>query len=102
MKELGESKVSIVNNSQNKDSISKGVEEIQIWLVKKISEKTNIPEKDIDIKQPMDQFNMESMEILLLTAEFEEFVGYKIEPTLAWYYPTIAEFSERLTNLESE
>ncbi|MDB9373133.1 phosphopantetheine-binding protein [Nodularia sphaerocarpa] len=72
------------------------VEQIQAWLVSQIAEQLNIQLDEIDVKEPLDSYGLDSVQAIMLANKAEKFLGFKLSPMLLWHYPTIASLSQRL------
>ncbi|MBE9200008.1 MULTISPECIES: acyl carrier protein [unclassified Nodularia (in: cyanobacteria)] len=72
------------------------VEEIETWLVSQIAEQLNIQTDEIDVKEPLDSYGLDSVQAMMLANKAEKFLGFKLSPLLMWHYPTIASLSKRL------
>ncbi len=71
-------------------------EEIQTWLVSHIAEQLGVEPKDIDVRQPLDSYGLESAQAMLLVSKAEKLFDFELSPILLWRYPTIETLSERL------
>lgn len=72
---------------------------IQQWLITKISEKVSLSSQEIEVDEPFASYGLDSVQAVRLSAELEDWLGYKLEPTLAYDYPSIALLSQYLANL---
>ncbi len=59
---------------------------------------THLPKKSIDIQTPLVSYGFDSIHALSLCAELERRLGIEIEPTIAWYYPTIEQMATYLAS----
>ncbi|MGQ4647804.1 phosphopantetheine-binding protein [Lyngbya aestuarii] len=71
-------------------------EAIQDWLVSNLAEQLGVEPEEIDIKERLDSYGLDSAQAMLLASKMENFLGFQLSPTLVWHYPTIDAFSERL------
>ncbi|MDQ4075930.1 MAG: acyl carrier protein [Chloroflexota bacterium] len=71
-------------------------EAIQEWLVTHLAERLEVEPDYIDIREPFNNYNLDSAEVLVLAASLEEWLGQRLSPTLLWNYPTIELLAERL------
>ena len=76
-------------------------DEIKAWLVSHIAEQLGVKPDDIDVRQPLDSYGLESAQAMLLVNQAEKFFGFQLSPILLWHYPTIEMLSQRLAE-ESE
>ncbi len=63
--------------------------EIVNWLVARISREVNISPGEIRPTDPLTYYGLDSVQVLTLVGELEEFVGRRLHPSVAWEYPTI-------------
>lgn len=72
------------------------VAEIQEWLVTRLSKRLGLPPDEMDIRQPLAQYGLDSRTALSLSGELEDWLGRELSPTLVWDYPTIEELALHL------
>jgi len=75
--------------------------EIQNWLIIQISKQLGVESDEIDIREPLDSYGLDSAQAILIAGKAEKLLGYQISPVLIWHYPTIEQLSQRLAE-ESE
>jgi acyl carrier protein len=71
-------------------------DEIQDWLVSRISQIVKVSAGQIDVGAEFDSLGLGSKDSVELSAELEQLLGRRLPPTLVWDYPTIAELSGHL------
>ncbi|MCC5608443.1 acyl carrier protein [Nostoc sp. CHAB 5834] len=84
------------NITISNDVQSQTVESIQVWLVTQFAERLEIDPEDIDSCEPFDNYGLNSAETMILLGKLERWLGQKLNPTLIFNYPTIAELAQRL------
>lgn len=87
-------------NSMNKIILQKkiwSVENIQTWLVSKLSEELELNE-EIDIQEPFAHYGLSSMTAVGLSGDLEDLLGIKLPVTVAWDYPTVESLAQYLKN----
>jgi acyl carrier protein len=96
-----ESQLSQANSLENAEfasSISsKSVIEIQQWIVAYLAELLAVDSDAVDVKIPFDRYGLDSSAAIGMTGELENWLGYSIDPTLIYDYPTIESFAQHLT-----
>ncbi|MDJ0718185.1 MAG: acyl carrier protein [Prochloraceae cyanobacterium] len=80
----------------NERPSQKNVREIQDWIVSWLSEELKIDTQEIDIQEPLVNLGLSSRQAVILTGELEDWLGFEIDPSLAWEYPTIKQLAEYL------
>ncbi|WP_392535316.1 acyl carrier protein [Nostoc sp. C117] len=79
-------------NTQTK----KNTQEIQEWIISWLSKELKIEADELDIEEPFVNFNLSSRQTIILTGDLEDWLGFSIEPSVAWEYPTINKLAEFL------
>ncbi len=64
-------------------------ETIQRWLLETISAKLNVPIENIDIRESLAQYGLDSAAATALSGELEQWFGKSVPATLVYDYPTI-------------
>jgi myxalamid-type polyketide synthase MxaD len=80
----------------NSQSDSRTAEDIQTWLVSKLSERLGIESHEIDVREPFSSYGLGSTEAVSLSGELAEWLGRKLSPALAYEYPTIETLARHL------
>ncbi len=79
---------------------------IQAWLVAEISSLLGVDPEEINIREPLDSYGLDSAQTIVIANKAEKLLGFKISLIHLWYYPTIEELSfrlsEELENSQSE
>ncbi|MBD6618040.1 acyl carrier protein [Komarekiella sp. 'clone 1'] len=70
--------------------------EIQAWLISYLSELLEIDQSEIDVNVPFERYGLDSSAAIGLTGDLENLLGYELEPTILYDYPTIEVLSEQL------
>ena len=74
------------------------VEELRGWLRTWVAQTTGLSAEEITDTKPLENFGLSSRDAVVLSGELENLLGIKLEPTVAYEYPTIAQLAERLVN----
>ena len=72
-------------------------EEIQTWLREKIASAIEVDADVIDTKAPFTNYGLDSILIVTLVDDMEEWLEVTLDPTIFWEYPTIEELTKWLT-----
>jgi acyl carrier protein len=64
--------------------------EIVHWLTARISREISISPDAIRPDEPLSYYGLDSVQVLTLVGELEDFLGTRLHPSIAWEYPTIA------------
>jgi acyl carrier protein len=79
---------------------------IQAWLVSEVSSLLGVNPEEINIRERLDSYGLDSAQSIIIASKAEKFLGFKLSLIHLWYYPTIEELSirlsEELENLQSE
>lgn len=71
-------------------------EEIQTWLVSKISEVTGIEPREIGGEEPFAAFGLASTDAVILSGELEKLLSRRLSPALLYDYPNISGLAQHL------
>ncbi|MDY7012706.1 MAG: beta-ketoacyl synthase N-terminal-like domain-containing protein, partial [Cyanobacteriota bacterium] len=71
-------------------------DEIATWLSEKLAQTLHVDSQAIDPHQPLASYGLDSATAVGLSGELETWLQRKIEPTLVYNYPTIAEIADYL------
>ncbi|MDR9402064.1 MAG: AMP-binding protein, partial [Halothece sp. Uz-M2-17] len=80
---------------------SHSITDIQSWLVAKLAEKLHCSPQEIDINAEFASYGLDSVAMVSLSGELENWLGERLDPTLAYNYPSIASLSKYLTQRHS-
>lgn len=65
------------------------VEEIEAWIITRISLVVNVPPSDVDVRAPLTRYGLDSVEIIALTADLEKWLNYRFREDPLADHPTI-------------
>ncbi|MEK6320974.1 MAG: SDR family NAD(P)-dependent oxidoreductase [Acidobacteriota bacterium] len=71
-------------------------EEIQDWLIAKLSNQLGLDSSDIGINEAFAGFGVDSVGAISISGDLEVWLGRQLPPTLLWDYPTIQILSQHL------
>jgi acyl carrier protein len=71
-------------------------EEIQTWLKAAISNIAEIPSAQIDTRRPFAEYGLDSLQLIELSGNLEDFLNLDLAEAIAWEYPTIELLSANL------
>ena len=77
-------------------------EDIEDFLVQKLSSGLAVSPDDVDVNQPFSSFGLDSLRTLALMNDVESWLGRSLSPTLFWDYPTIAALAAYLATDTTE
>jgi acyl carrier protein len=70
--------------------------EIQAWLIAYLSELLEVEPDSINVKVTFDRYGLDSSAAIGMTGDLGEWLGYELDPTLIYDYPTIEALVENL------
>jgi acyl transferase domain-containing protein/acyl-CoA synthetase (AMP-forming)/AMP-acid ligase II/acyl carrier protein len=73
-------------------------DEIRAWLVERIARKLRLPITDLDPREPLARYGLDSLTAVQTAGELEEWLGRPISPVLVYDHPTIDSLSHFLAN----
>jgi len=77
------------------------VEEIQSWLILRIALIAEMEPGEIDAREAFSYYGLSSVAAIGLSADLEDWLGYRLSPTLAFDYPTVENLAEYLAQCNS-
>ncbi len=75
---------------------SRPYQAIESWLVNRIAQQLKTPPSQIDVNATFANFGLDSITLIGISGELEDWWGGLVSPKLLFNYPTIAELSEHL------
>ncbi len=72
-------------------------DEAEIWLINRISERTELPSGDVQVTTPFLMLGLGSMEAVELAAELETWLGRRMSPTMIYNHPNIGALAKWLS-----
>lgn len=76
--------------------MSRSTAEIQSWLLQQISHASQVPIEQIDMHTPISRYGMDSVKLIVLVGEIEEWLGLRLRRNPFEDYPTITELAQFL------
>jgi acyl carrier protein len=70
--------------------------EIQDWMVTYIAQELGVPQEQVDVSVPFENFGLDSAVAIGMTGDLGEWASCRIDPTLVYDYPTIQDMAEYL------
>lgn len=78
---------------------------IETWLIDWTAEQLDLEKTEVDINQSFLNYDMNSVTVMMLVGDLEDWLGLSLSPTLAWDYPDIKTLAQYLAqeteNVES-
>lgn len=71
---------------------------VSLWLKNKIAEEAGMREEEVTDTALFETFHLDSLSMVSLSYELENFTGKTIEPTVFWEYNSITKLSDWVTN----
>jgi len=68
--------------------------EIERWLIERIAAEAEVPQGDIDPGQPIASYGIDSMQVVTLLAQLEDWLGFRFSSNPLDDYPNIAALAE--------
>ena len=64
-------------------------QEIQNWLASYVAKLLEMEPSKVDVTIPFNRYGLDSSAAVGMTGDLEEWLGYELDPTLIYDYPTI-------------
>ena len=71
-------------------------DDIQAWLVAKLSEELHLEPEEIDVREPFAACGLDSLRAVVISGDLGDWLGLRLPATLAWDYPTIEALTHHL------
>jgi acyl carrier protein len=71
---------------------------IEAWLIAHVAEMSQMDPSKIDAKARFDRLGLDSIGGVSLMVDLEEWLGYEVDATLVYDYPTIASTAQVLAD----
>jgi acyl carrier protein len=71
-------------------------ETITAWLITALAELLSIAPAELDIHEPLTSYGLNSLTGVILSGDIEHWLHLKLDPIVAWEYPTIATLASHL------
>jgi acyl carrier protein len=78
--------------------MSRSAEDIQDWLIARISAVTGIAPHEIDARQPLLRYGLDSAAVVALMVDLEGWLGYRFRANPLEEHPTIVALSQFLAS----
>jgi myxalamid-type polyketide synthase MxaE and MxaD len=82
--------------------IAKTVAEVQLLITDWLIREANMSRAMIDLDEPVFNFGLSSVQMVFLITKLETALNCKLDPDLAWQYPSIRAISEYLVGQINE
>jgi acyl carrier protein len=76
--------------------VSRSAQEIQDWIVARISGLTGVEPEDINVREPYLRYGLDSIAMVALAADLETWLGYRFRSNPLEDHPTIASLAAYL------
>lgn len=71
------------------------------WLSDYVARLSRQDVASVDIERPFSHYDLDSIATVEMTADIEDWLGIRLEPTLIWDYPNIARLAAYLSGLSN-
>ncbi|MEA5565925.1 AMP-binding protein [Anabaena sp. UHCC 0399] len=75
-------------------------EAIQAWLVAKLSDLLKVTPQEIDVQKSLARYGLDSLAIVNLAGELEQWLGYKLSSTVTYEHPSIIALANYLAKAD--
>lgn len=74
------------------------VEQLKSWLTEWVVKVTDLPVEEVSEHKPLEALGLSSRDAVILSGELETLLDTRLDPTIAYEYPTIASLAQRLVD----
>ncbi|MER5739402.1 MULTISPECIES: acyl carrier protein [unclassified Streptomyces] len=72
------------------------LEELENWLIARVGEYVPDLEEAVDPHRDLGAYGLDSIAVVAFTADVEDWLGFRVEPTAVWDHPTVAQLAKFL------
>ncbi|MFE7462551.1 acyl carrier protein [Streptomyces sp. NPDC057499] len=72
------------------------LDELQSWLITRVGEYVPDLDEEVDPHQDLGEYGLDSIAVVAFTADVEDRLAIRVEPTALWDHPTIAQLAKFL------
>jgi acyl carrier protein len=76
--------------------VTRSAQEIQDWLVARVSGLAEVPPEAVDVRAPLTRRGLDSVALVVLVADLEQWLGYRFRDNPLDAHPTIEALSRFL------
>ena len=69
--------------------MTRSAAEIQDWIVRHVSALTEVPPEEIDVRQPVVRYGLDSVAVVRLAADLEKWLGLRFRENPLEAHPTV-------------
>jgi len=77
-------------------------EEIREWLVSAVAAKMRVGPERVGVAESLSSYELDSLEVISISAEMEDWLGVRLSPTIIYEHPTIESLAEYIASLTDE
>ena len=85
-----------VQPTEENSTASQTAEEIKFWLVSYLAALLKVEASSLDVTRPINRYGVDSSLAIGLIGDLEEWLGFDIEPTFVYEYPTLEAMAQYL------
>jgi myxalamid-type polyketide synthase MxaF len=76
--------------------MTRSVQEIQDWIVARVAALTGVPAGEIDVRESLLRYGLDSVAVVALAADLETWLGYRFRENPFDAHPTVADLARFL------
>ena len=69
---------------------------VQDWIVTYLADLMEVDPEEVEVSIPFDSYGLDSSAAIGLTGDLEDWLGFEVDPTAVYDYPTIESLSKHL------
>jgi acyl transferase domain-containing protein/acyl carrier protein len=82
------------------ENAGKSAPDVRAWLVERVAGKLRVPPEQLDPREPLARYGLDSLTAVQLAGELEQWLGRPLSPVLVYDYPTIDALAEHLAGAD--
>ncbi len=88
-----------IKKEKKQQAVNLSITEIQSWLVSYLANLLGIDSDEVDVTIPFERYGLDSEAAIVMSGDLQEWLGYNLEPTLLFDYPTVADLGQYLGDI---
>jgi acyl carrier protein len=81
--------------------VSRSAQEIQDWLVARVASLTRLPAAEVDVHAPYEDYGLDSVMVVTLVVDLQNWLGWRLHDNPLDDYPTIAALAQHLARRDA-
>ena len=77
------------------------IQAVEAWLTNRIAQRLQIAPAEIDLKEPLASYGLDSLQVIEMSSELEAWLKQPVVPTIVYDFPTIKALARQLVSADA-